>query len=92
MTLRTLTLTAVLTLGSLLTGCSNHADSICDTRKECFDDDLDTGTCAERIDEWIEDEDEEDRQERVERCAECLDGSSCAQVLESCLDECFNIP
>lgn len=92
MMIRTLTLTTTLVLGSLLTGCGNNADSICDTRQSCFDDDLDTGECAENIEEWVEDEDEEDRRERVENCARCIDDRSCAEVLESCIDECYDIP
>lgn len=94
MTIRTLTLTTVLALGALLTGCSSDTDAICDTQKECFDDNLDTGRCADRIEEWIEEEDDEEdeRRERVEECARCLDDRSCAQVLENCIDECFNVP
>lgn len=92
MTLRILTLTTVLAFGSLLAGCSNNADSICEKRQSCFDDDLDTGKCAEKIDEWVEDKDEDKRRDRVEECARCIDDRSCAEVLESCVDDCFNIP
>jgi hypothetical protein len=92
MNLRTLTLTTLFTLGSLLTGCSSNTDAICDKRQECFNDDLDTGACAEAIDEWREDEDSDDRQQRINECAECSDGRTCAQVLESCIDDCFGIP
>jgi predicted Holliday junction resolvase-like endonuclease len=92
MTIRILTLTTVLTLGSLLAGCSNNNDAICEKQQECFDDDLDTGECAERIDEWVEDKDEDDRRQRVEECARCVDGRTCAQVLESCIDDCFDVP
>jgi hypothetical protein len=92
MTLRILTLTTVLAFGSLLTGCSNNADAICEKRQSCFDDDLDTGKCAEKIDEWVEDKNEDDRRERVEECSRCIDDRSCAEVLESCVDDCFDIP
>jgi uncharacterized protein YgiB involved in biofilm formation len=92
MNLRTLTLTTLFTLGFALTGCSSNADAICDKRQECFDDDLDTGNCADEINDWREENDEDDRQQRIEECAECLDGRSCAQVLESCVDDCFGIP
>ena len=92
MTLRTLTLTTVLALGSLLAGCANNADSICEKRQDCFDDNLDTEKCAEDIDAWVEEKDEDERRDRVEECARCIDDRSCAQVLESCIDDCFNIP
>lgn len=92
MTLRIVTLTTVLAFGSLLAGCANNADSICEKRQSCFDDDLDTDRCAEKIDEWVEDKDEDKRQDRVEECARCIDDRSCAEVLESCVDDCFNIP
>ncbi|MFP2929129.1 hypothetical protein ACLESO_28795 [Pyxidicoccus sp. 3LG] len=92
MTLRTLTLSAALTLGALLTGCSSNADSICDKRKECFTSNLDTGECAENIDEWVEDGDEDDRRDRVEECAQCLDDTACSEVLGRCIDDCFDVP
>ncbi|NMO21538.1 hypothetical protein HPC49_43170 [Pyxidicoccus fallax] len=92
MKIRTLTLTTVLALGALVTGCSNDADSICDKHKECFNDNLDTGACAEGIDEWIEDGDKEEREDRVAECSRCIDDRTCAQVLESCIDDCFDIP
>ncbi|MFP2908605.1 hypothetical protein ACLESD_26850 [Pyxidicoccus sp. 3LFB2] len=92
MSFRTLTLATALALGPLLTGCANDADSICDKRQNCFDDDIDTGTCAERVEEWVEERDEDDRRERVENCARCIDDRTCAEVLENCIDECFDIP
>ena len=90
--MKTLTLATFLALGALLSGCSNNADSICDKRKDCFNDDIDTGACADRIDDWIDDGDEDERRDRVEDCARCIDDRSCAQVLENCIDECFDIP
>lgn len=92
MTYRILRLTTLLALGSLAAGCSSNADAICDTRQQCFNDDLDTGACAKDIEDWVEDEDTDDREQTVEKCAECVDGRSCAQVLEFCINDCFGIP
>lgn len=92
MTLRILTLTTLLTAGSLLAGCANNADSICEKRQSCFNDNLDTEKCAEDIDHWVHDKNEDERSDRVEECARCIDDRSCAQVLESCVDDCYDIP
>ncbi|RKH56224.1 hypothetical protein [Corallococcus aberystwythensis] len=78
----------------LLTGCSNNADAICEYRKECFDSDLNAGTCADKIGAW-EDEKESEQDERRERtaeCAECIADRTCAEVIASCIDDCFGIP
>ncbi|QSQ22688.1 hypothetical protein JY651_47590 [Pyxidicoccus parkwayensis] len=90
MTLRTLTLTTVLAFGSLLAGCANDADSICEKRHSCYDGNLDTGKCTDDIDAWVGDQDE--RKARVEACARCIDDRSCTEVFESCIDDCFDIP
>ena len=92
MTLRIMTLTTLVAVGSLLAGCGSSANAICEKRQQCFDDDLDIDQCAEDIDAWVDDEDTDDREERVDECGECIDDRTCAQVLESCVDDCFNIP
>jgi hypothetical protein len=78
----------------LLTGCSNNADTICDTRKQCFDSDLDTSKCADKISAWEEERESEkdSRRERTAECAQCASDRTCAEVLSSCIDDCFGIP
>ncbi|GMT98233.1 hypothetical protein KH5H1_23520 [Corallococcus caeni] len=78
----------------LLTGCSNNADAICDKRKECFEADLDTGKCADKIGAWEDEKESEqdDRRARTAECAECISDRTCSEVLASCIDDCFGIP
>ena len=90
--MKILTLTTLLALSALLTGCANDADAICEKRQSCFDDDLDTGACAKRIDNWVDDKDTKQRQDRVAECSRCINDRTCAQVLQSCIDDCFGIP
>ncbi|WP_342376540.1 hypothetical protein NVS55_35180 [Myxococcus stipitatus] len=92
MSIRTLTVMTLLALGAVLTGCSSNADTICDRRRECIDDDLDTDRCADDINDWVEDKNTKDRRERVEECADCLSDRSCAEALERCLVDCAGIP
>ncbi|WP_223638628.1 hypothetical protein [Corallococcus sp. EGB] len=78
----------------LVTGCSNNADAICDYRKECFNAELDTGKCAEKIGAW-EDEvksEKDTRRNRSANCAECISGRSCSEVAANCIPECITIP
>jgi hypothetical protein len=89
---RLLALTSALSL--LLAGCANDADTICDRRKECFSSDLDTGKCAEKISAWEEEREseQESRQSKTARCAKCTTDRTCAEILASCVDDCFGIP
>lgn len=89
---RLLALTSCLAV--LLVGCSNNVDTICDRRQECFDSDLDTGKCAEKIEAWEEEKESEqdDRRARTAECSECIVDRTCAEVISSCIDDCFGIP
>lgn len=89
---RTLTLTTLLALGSLLAGCSSDADALCEKRRDCFNDTLALAACVERVEAWVEEGEGDTRRERVEDCARCIDGRTCVQVRESCAIECFDIP
>jgi hypothetical protein len=92
MTLRTLTLATALVLGPLLAGCASDADALCDTRRRCINKDLNTGTCAEVIDTWLQEADTAARERRLEDCARCIDDLSCVEVRQRCTDACFDIP
>ncbi|MBZ4396239.1 MULTISPECIES: hypothetical protein [Myxococcus] len=92
MSIRTLAVTSLLALGAVLTGCSSNADTICDLRKECFPGSDDTGKCADRINDWVDDRDTDERRERVAECADCISDRSCSEYLEHCIDECFVVP
>ncbi|MFY2562693.1 hypothetical protein ACN469_34190 [Corallococcus terminator] len=92
MSIRNITVTTLLALSAVLTGCSSNADTICDHRKECFDSNLDTGKCADTINDWVDDRDTEDRKDAVAECSDCAADKSCSEYLEHCIDECFVIP
>ncbi|RYZ14584.1 MAG: hypothetical protein EOO70_07535 [Myxococcaceae bacterium] len=81
-------------LAVLLVGCANDADTICDRRKECFDADLNTSKCADKVTAWEEEKESEieTRQSRTANCAECVVDRTCAEVLSNCIDSCFGIP
>ncbi|WP_338863482.1 hypothetical protein [Myxococcus stipitatus] len=92
MSIRKLTVMTLLALGALLTGCSSNADTICDRRRECIDDDLDTSRCADDINDWVDDKNSKERRDRVADCADCLSDTSCAEAVGRCLGDCAGIP
>ncbi|MBU8898918.1 hypothetical protein DRW03_25625 [Corallococcus sp. H22C18031201] len=87
---RPVTVTVLISLASLLGGCSNNADTICDRRKECVNDRTNTGACANDISAWQKDN--KDREARAAECADCVSSRSCAEIFSHCIDDCLGIP
>jgi hypothetical protein len=88
----------LLALGSVAgaAGCDDAADDIdqytdcidiCGRYAECFDDDYDTDSCADRC----EDMDHRNDSSDVDRCENCLDEPSCVGAVFECSAECVGI-
>ncbi|GEM_PF-2491841 len=89
---RTLPLAFIVTLSTLLTGCFNNTDTICEKRKECFSDTLHVSTCMNELSDWAEARDTNRRREQLARCADCLDSRTCSQIRTACIAACNGVP
>lgn len=87
---RVLTWVALLGLGAVLGGCRSDCGVWCDKRKECFSADLDVEQCTDECVDWAKED--QARQERAAECADCVGQRTCAEVLQSCIDDCLGVP
>ncbi|NOJ82997.1 hypothetical protein [Myxococcus xanthus] len=89
---RTLTLTFVVTVSALLTGCFSDTDTICEKRKECFTDTLNVQSCEDDLKAWMERQDQERRRDQLAACGDCVGSKTCSQIRTACIGACFGVP
>jgi hypothetical protein len=85
-----------LTCAAAFGGCSDAADDIdqysdcidiCGRFQDCFDEDYDTDSCADRC----EDMEHRNGTSNVDECEECLDDQSCSGAVFNCTADCVSV-
>ena len=87
-------LTSLLSLSLSLAACDSaeriyDCASICNSYKECVDEDYDVTTCTSRCED--EASDSEAYEDKADKCQSCVNDRSCTSAVFNCTDDCIGI-